>query len=287
MFETSDSKNFVKERDVKGIVERNIHTSKGDAGRLLIIGGSEKYVGSAVLAGLAALRSGVDSVMIAAPEKGARLMNAFSPDLMTIKLEGEHFYEGKVEELIELSKTASVVLIGPGIGVDKKTEAWLELLIPQLQAPVILDADATKQVSLSFLSKSILLGNKKEYALFREHNSIAGKEVFDLDENIFVVKGKEDMVMAKEGDTLVTGGHPRATVAGTGDVLGGILGALYAQGVEPLTAAKAACFIAKQAAERLAEKKHFGFLASDMVEVIPTIMKELRVFRITKYERKP
>lgn len=283
MFESS----AVKERDVKGIVERNIYNTKGDAGRLLIIGGSEKYVGSVVLAGLAALRSGVDSVVIAAPELGARLMNAFSPDLITIKLKGENLYNDHIEELVALSETASIVLLGPGLGVSLEIEKWLEELIPKLQAPIVLDADATKQVKLDFLQKSILLANKNEYALFKEHNSDDGKQTFDLADNIFVLKGKEDMIMAKDGDFVVKGGHPRATVAGTGDVLSGITAAFYTQIGDPKKAAMAASFVAKRAAEQLGEKKQFGFLASEMIDLLPTIMKELRIFRITKYERKP
>ena len=44
---------------------------KGDFGRLLVIGGSEVYSGAPTLVSLAAMRTGVDIVYLAAPAKTA------------------------------------------------------------------------------------------------------------------------------------------------------------------------------------------------------------------------
>lgn len=277
-----------KERDIKGMMERNINLSKGDAGRVLIIGGTEQYVGSAVLAGLAALRAGVDSVVIAAPETSARLMNAFSPDLVTVKLPGHDLSTDHLPRLADLSETATVVLIGPGLGVSKEREEWLAKLIPLMRAPLILDADATKQVRLASLEKTVLFANRREYECLKEFNGFTDEHVAPaLGSNILVIKGREDVILTIDGRCVVSGGHPRATVAGTGDVLSGLAAALYAQTKEPLKSAYAACVIAKKCAEQLGDSHHFSFLASDVVNAIPGVMKDLRVFRITKYELAP
>ncbi len=277
-----------KEKEVRGMIERNVNFSKGDAGRVLIIGGSERYVGAAVLSGLAALRAGVDSVVIAAPETSARLMNAFSPDIITVKLAGEDYGEEHLKELAALSENASVVLIGPGLGVSKRREEWLAKLIPLLRAPLVLDADATKQVKLASLEKSILFANRREYEALKEYNAFTDEHVApSLGTNVLVIKGREDVIMSTEGTCTLSGGHSRATVAGTGDVLSGIAAALYAQSGDPGKSARAAAFIAKKAAETVGETLQFGFLASDMVAAVPKVMNELRIFRVTKYEPKP
>ena len=52
---------------IKKLMERKKTSHKGENGYVLIIGGSEEYVGAVILAGLAALRAGCDSVTIAAP----------------------------------------------------------------------------------------------------------------------------------------------------------------------------------------------------------------------------
>jgi hydroxyethylthiazole kinase-like uncharacterized protein yjeF len=279
----------LKEKDIKGLVERNVNFSKGDAGRVLIIGGSEQYVGSAVLAGLAALRAGVDSVVIAAPEASARLMNAFSPDLVTVKLPGADLGDEHLKRLEELSGTATVVLIGPGLGVSKQREEWLAKLLPLLRVPLlVLDADATKQVKLAGLEKTIIFANRREYEHLKEFNGLSDERVApSLGTNILVVKAREDRIITADGACTVGGGHARATVAGTGDVLSGLAAALYAQTKEPLKSAYAACVIAKKCAEMLGEQQQFCFHASDVATTIPSVMKDLRVFRVTKYEPQP
>ena len=60
--------NYVKKSDIK-LKKRKKDSHKGENGEVLIIGGSEDYVGCLALAGLAALRTGIDWVTIAAPER--------------------------------------------------------------------------------------------------------------------------------------------------------------------------------------------------------------------------
>ena len=85
-------------------------------------------------------------------------------------------------------------------------------------------------------------------------------------------------------ECAVSGGHQRAAVAGTGDVVAGIAASIYAQTKEPMKSAKAACIVAKRAAESLSKQLHFGYTASDMIYATPQAMKELRVFRVTTYK---
>ena len=63
---------------------------KGDFGRLLVIGGNEVFSGAPTLVSLAALRTGTDIVYLAAPERTAIAISSMSPDLITIKLDGDY-----------------------------------------------------------------------------------------------------------------------------------------------------------------------------------------------------
>ncbi len=69
---------------------RNPTAHKGDFGRLLVIGGSEVYSGAPTLVSLGALRTGVDLVYLAAPTKVAYAISSMSPDLITVKLDGNN-----------------------------------------------------------------------------------------------------------------------------------------------------------------------------------------------------
>lgn len=102
------------------IKRRKTNSKKGDNGKLLIIGGSEDYTGCLALAGIAALRTGCDIVIIAAPEKTAWAINCLSPDLMTKKIKGKYFQKKHAEEIIKLSEKFDAVLIGNGIGINSK-----------------------------------------------------------------------------------------------------------------------------------------------------------------------
>src|SRR3989344_5285882 len=82
----------ISKKDVR-LPKRNSESHKGQNGTVLIVGGSEEYVGAVALAGIAALRSGADLVNIAAPEKTAWAISCLSPDLITTKIKGKNFSE--------------------------------------------------------------------------------------------------------------------------------------------------------------------------------------------------
>ncbi|MCI4345120.1 MAG: hydroxyethylthiazole kinase, partial [Thermoplasmata archaeon] len=88
----------------------------------------------------------------------------------------------------------------------------------------------------------------------------------------FVVKGPWD-VLSDGKRTAQNGHHPSAqNVAGAGDVLGGLLGSLLAQGVLPLHAGRLATYWAGAAGYLAAETRGQGLLASDIVEALPAAL---------------
>ena len=98
-------KQYAGPGDVKLVTKSRIPTAhKGDFGRLLVIGGNEVYSGAPTLVSLGAMRTGVDIVYLAAPEKTAYAISSMSPDLITIKLDGRQFetkQHGNVKTVLE------------------------------------------------------------------------------------------------------------------------------------------------------------------------------------------
>ncbi|MBI2135858.1 NAD(P)H-hydrate dehydratase [Candidatus Woesearchaeota archaeon] len=231
--------------DVKSVLHpRNINAKKGDAGRVLIIGGSKDYIGAVALAGLAAFRSGVDSVVIAAPEKAAYAINALSADLVTKKISGEYFAEKHVKEVIKLADNADVVLIGNGLGRNKKTEKFVRKLVSVLEKnkkPYVLDADAIKAVSLNECKNAILTPHAKELEIFLSNSKLnIINKIKDIDtkikeiqkhltNNIILLKGRIDYIFLKDRVKLNKTGNPGMAKAGTGDVLAGLVAGFLAQ----------------------------------------------------------
>ena len=71
--------------------KREKDSHKGQHGRLLIIGGSESLVGAPILAAMAAFRTGVDIVEVAAPKEVAYAINSYNASIITHKLPGKAF----------------------------------------------------------------------------------------------------------------------------------------------------------------------------------------------------
>ena len=73
---------------------------------------------------------------------------------------------------------------------------------------------------------------------------------------------------------VAAAGDQRLATAGTGDVLAGMIGALLAQGVEPLEAAGAGAWLHGKAATRC--PRH-GMVASDLLAALPEVLDETDV----------
>src|SRR3989338_870884 len=111
---------YISKREII-LPKRSPKSHKGDNGKVLIIGGSKDYVGAVALAGLAALRSGVDWVTIASPEKVGYAINALSPDLVVKKYKGDDFCASRAKDILKFEKEFDAVLIGNGIGMHAKS----------------------------------------------------------------------------------------------------------------------------------------------------------------------
>lgn len=114
-------------------VTRGLTAHKGDFGRLLVIGGSEVYSGAPTLVSLGALRTGVDLVYLAAPSKVAYAISSMSPDLITIKLEGNNLNPSNIETLRPYLSMVDVVAMGPGMGLNPETIDFVKLCVNEIE----------------------------------------------------------------------------------------------------------------------------------------------------------
>ena len=246
---------------------------KGDNGRVLLIGGSEKYSGALALAGLAALRSGCDLVIIAAPEKVAWAINCLSPDLITVKLSGQHLSFKHYKTILEESKKADVLLIGNGAGLHPETKRLI-FKLADLPQKKVFDADALKIVNLKKISNAVFTPHSGEFeAMLKTSKLKSIKDVQQcLGSNIILLKGPVDKIITKNKVVKIKGGNPGMTKGGTGDVLAGLLAGYIAQGLSLFQAAANASIINKKIGDILLKKKKgYTYLASDMVEEIKKI----------------
>jgi len=285
---------FLTRNDIK-MPKRKKGSHKGNNGLVLAVGGSNDFVGAIALAGLAALRSGCDLVKIIAPEKAAWAINAYSPDLMTKKMEGGYINAKYFEIVKEEMEKYDVLLIGNGIGLRNESRNFCKKIIKEIKKFKVIDADAIKSISMDDCENSIITPHSKELEYFlinskinklivskinKEKNIMKKSQLikkitknFLNKNNIILLKGKIDLIISKDKLFFVKGGNPGMTKGGTGDVLAGLCAGFLAQSKDILQSSINASYFNKKIGDILLKKKKgFTYLASDMVEEINKVI---------------
>jgi len=280
---------FAGPGDVQLVVKpRPSEAHKGDFGRLLVVGGSDVFSGAPTLVALAALRTGVDLTYIAAPHKTAYAISSMSPNLITIKLDGDYLNPRNVAIIKRYLNVSTAVVMGPGLGLHTETkEAVREIVQPieEAKIPFLLDADGLKafaEFKRKVSSPLVLTPHAGEYRI------LTGRELpKDLKERaeevkktseqlgaVILLKGHVDLISNGKQVKLNFTGNPGMTVGGTGDVLSGIVGALLAQGADPFEAAVAGAFINGAAGDFVQSEKGYHMVPTDIIDWIPPVMDD-------------
>ncbi len=260
---------------------------KGQFGKLLVVAGSEMHTGSPVFAAMAAYRAGCDLVYLASPQRPADVAAHFSPNLITLPLEGKMLVSRHVPKILDLVKTSRItaMLIGPGLWRDRNTFKAIYQLIEKIDLPMVIDADAIRAVALK---KNILKG--KEVVLTPHANeflAIGGKKVDNnlqqrtarvkqLAEKLCAVvllKGNVDVISNGKRVVFNKTGCVYMTKGGFGDTLAGITSAFLARGVSSFDSASAAAYINGKAGELAAKKFGEGVLATDLLWEISRVIR--------------
>ncbi len=267
---------------------RNPSAHKGDSGRLLVIGGSEIYSGAPTLVSLAAMRTGVDIVYLAAPAKTAMAISSMSPDLITIKLEGENLNPVNMETIKPYLSMVDAVAMGPGLGLNPETIKFVKACVEEVEKakkPLLLDADGLKafaKFKRPLEVPLVLTPHTGEYTILTSEELPEDQEerVLAIQKNAkklnatILVKGKVDIICDSNRAKLNFTGNPGMTVGGTGDVLSGIVGGLMAQNVDAFEAAAAGAFVNGAAGDFVANEIGFHMVATDIIDWIPRVFED-------------
>ncbi len=267
---------------------------KYEAGRLLLIAGSDDYRGAALLSAEAALRGGCGMVYFAVPEGIRAEVSVALREAVTIALpqtKDVTIGRGALDVLEEYREKADAIAIGPGLGRNDETDEFVRKFTALSKRPVVLDADGlmafpgyTNEFAAAHAPIVITPHGGEMKRLVT--NVGDGNPVEKLNETIDIArrlgvivvrKGAPTLIASPNGDAYVntTGSSALATV-GTGDVLAGLLGSLIAQGANPLDAACVACFLHGRAGElAAAEKGVRGVIAGDLMPILGVAMRSL------------
>jgi NAD(P)H-hydrate epimerase len=234
------------------------------------------------------MRTGVDLTYIAAPERTALAISSMSPDLITIKLEGDHLNHDNVSALETYVEKTDAVVLGPGLGLHDETVKAVKALIKLVEdcrKPLLLDADGLKAFA-GFKRRlkvpSVLTPHPGEYAIltgrkvpqdFAAKTENVQKTATQLGA-VILLKGAIDVISDGKRTKANFTGNPGMTVGGTGDVLSGIVGAFLAQKIDPFESAVAGAFVNGAAGDFVCEEKGYHMVATDLIEWIPKVLDD-------------
>lgn len=292
--------------DIKGkLYLPSPDSHKGQNGKLLIIGGSHLFHAASLWALKIASRI-VDMVFYHSVPENLEIIKS-------IKKEFHDGIVVTTSHLEEYINEVDCVLVGSGMernenikyqilnskNTYKNLKSILEiknggektyfltkyLLNNYPEKKFVIDAGSLQMMKPEWLitlkSTPILTPHHRE---FQDLFGIKNHELRIMDEEVkklakkfncvILLKGPTDIVCSPDECRTVTGGNSGMTKGGTGDVLAGLVAALYCKN-EAFLSACIASFVNKKAGESLFRKVGYYFNASDLISEIPKILKEI------------
>jgi ADP-dependent NAD(P)H-hydrate dehydratase / NAD(P)H-hydrate epimerase len=279
---------LVESSDVRdGLPGRPADGHKGTFGKVFLLAGSRGMTGAAILASLAALRSGAGLARLGLPGSLLSVIGAAAPEVISdplpetadgsAALPAEPFVRGRMN-------AANAVVAGPGLGRHPETSDLVRRIIPACSAPLVLDADGLN----AFEGRPDTLRKRGGNTVLTPHAGemarLTGASVEDIVSDpvsaavraalelncVVVLKGAPTVTADPSGRARVnsTGNSGMAT-AGSGDVLSGLIAGLIAQGAPAPVAAWCGVWLHGRAGDLAAAERHpRSLLAGDLLGFI-------------------
>src|SRR3984893_9932941 len=276
--------------------ERPLEGHKGTFGSVVAVAGSLGLTGAAYLCATAAARAGAGTVRLLVAEtiypilatKCTEVMATPVPEVSPGTL-GPAAYDSAIKRHLE---AAACGLVGPGLGQAEATRQLIRQVLTAANCPLVVDADALNAIAaerslLGQLDKDrVLTPHPGEMARLtglpiaevqRDRHGIAVRAAREWGA-VVVLKGAHTIVAAPDGQVAEDPHEvPALGTGGTGDVLGGVIAALIAQGLDLFRAAVSGVYVHAEAGRRISARLcPSGPLGSELFDEIPLGMNALR-----------
>jgi NAD(P)H-hydrate epimerase len=267
---------------------RKLDAHKGNFGRVLIIAGSTSYTGAPSFASHAAVRSGAGLVFLGVPKSIYQIEAIKNDEAMVFPLpcdENGILSKCALPQILEKLKTASVCLIGPGLGRSEDVTNIVMSVLENSEIPVILDADGINAISshIDVLDRVscpvILTPHDGEFARLGGDltaGRLSAACEFSRTHGItLVLKGYHTITAFPDGTAKVnTTGGPGMAKGGSGDVLSGMVAALTAQFSDLRFSVPAAVYLHGKAGDLCSEKfSEYSMTPSDVIDAIKYVTR--------------
>ncbi|HVF86998.1 MAG TPA: NAD(P)H-hydrate dehydratase [Pyrinomonadaceae bacterium] len=277
---------------------------KNTHGHALVIAGSRRMSGAAVLCAEAAMRAGAGLTTVASSSSAINsIASRLMPEVMSFDLpetDGGAINSEAIEGAMNLMRRATVVAVGPGLSSEEEeTRRFVRDVIERRTTPIVIDADGLNALSpwpddLRGSEEAPLVLTPHEGEMLRllgtsERAALADRvgvlREFAVKHSLIVVlKGTRTLIAAPDGRVIVNPtGNAGLGTAGAGDTLTGIITGFLAQSygtlkdrADALSAVVAAVYVGGLAGDIAARERGMRTLvASDIREYVGAAVRQL------------
>jgi hydroxyethylthiazole kinase-like uncharacterized protein yjeF len=266
------------DEDVKQtFLQRSVFSHKGTFGTGILLAGSDEMPGSALLAALGAMRSGIGKLTVGTTSFVASILAARLP-------EATYWFDGLEKTAAgEFPDKIQAAAIGPGIADEEAVERALQYLFVK-PVPLVLDAGALKNRKYPKRpAVTVLTPHPGEFS------RMTGRSVKEIQENriayaseyacqhqvVVVLKGRHTVIAFPDGSGFVNPtGNAGLAKGGSGDTLTGILLAFLCTYLDEKAAIANAVYVHGLCADVWKkEKAEASLIASDLSDLLPHVLK--------------
>ena len=267
---------------------------KYSAGALLVVAGTYQVTGAPVMVVEGAQRTGCGILFLATAQSAAAAVDLQLTEALVYGVpedEAGQMTSEALDQILEHAQRATALVVGPGMGTGEESRQLIEGILREVEAPILLDADAISNLSnsdaLSWreaptivtphpgeLSRLLETG-KKDISAHRLHSA---QEAAQRHGCCVLLKGSDTIVAQDERTAVNSTGNVALATAGTGDVLSGVIGALLSRGMDAYDAARLGAWVHGRASEIWIEEAGLppeSFIATDLLPYLPRVVAEL------------
>jgi ADP-dependent NAD(P)H-hydrate dehydratase / NAD(P)H-hydrate epimerase len=272
---------------------RALDAHKYRFGRVLVVAGTDHFLGAAVLCAGGAARSGAGLVTVASSREVRLNTAAHLPEVTFTESDVVSSDGAAAARLLAPQlRAASAIVIGPGLGRGAGVTAFVREILDQRtpEQPLVVDADGL--FALAEIQEwwrrlgpnTVLTPHSGELERLVGASLSTGEPAWVQAGRlamqwgcVLIAKGPFSCVASPDGRVDVwPRANPALATGGTGDVLAGVCAGLLAQGVPVWDAARLAVSVHGLAAERIVNgRKWRTLLASDLLAEVPAVLEAL------------